>query len=91
VGGALSGRFLGRYESLEEDLNKTLADADIKQRIAVPKVNVAPNKDEAREIALIIHLIHPGCATSSPTGTSLKSRCWATDFEVVGPGERPQC
>jgi hypothetical protein len=46
---ALAVDFLGRYESLEEDLNKALADASIKQRIAVPKVNVTPNKDEARD------------------------------------------
>jgi hypothetical protein len=46
---ALAVDFLGRYESLEEDLNTALAHAGVKQRIAVPKVNVTPNKDEARD------------------------------------------
>jgi hypothetical protein len=46
---ALAVDFLGRYESLEEDLNTALANAGVNQRIAVPKVNVTPNKDEARD------------------------------------------
>jgi hypothetical protein len=41
--------FLGRYETLEEDLNAALAAAGVKQRIDVPKVNVTPNKDRARD------------------------------------------
>jgi hypothetical protein len=45
--GALTVDFLGRYETLEEDLNKALAAAGVKQRIEVPKVNVTPNKDES--------------------------------------------
>jgi len=47
--GALVVDFLGRYESLEEDLNAALAAAGVKQRIDVPKVNVTPNKDRARD------------------------------------------
>ncbi|MEZ5828260.1 MAG: sulfotransferase family 2 domain-containing protein [Hyphomicrobiales bacterium] len=43
--GALAVDFLGHYEHLEEDLNKALAAAGVKQRIEVPKVNVTPNKD----------------------------------------------
>jgi hypothetical protein len=45
---ALAVDFLGRYESLEEDLNKALALAGVKRRIAVPRTNVTPNKDESR-------------------------------------------
>jgi hypothetical protein len=45
----LAADFLGRHESLEEDLNAALGGAGIKQKIAAPKVNVTPNKDEARD------------------------------------------
>ncbi len=45
---ALAVDFVGRYESLEDDLNKALAGAGVKQSIKVPKVNVTPNKDESR-------------------------------------------
>lgn len=41
--------FIGRYENLEEDLNKALAAAGVKERITVPKVNVTPNKDASRD------------------------------------------
>lgn len=47
VHGALSVDFLGRYENLEDDLNKALAAAGITQSISVPKVNVTPNKNTA--------------------------------------------
>jgi hypothetical protein len=43
-GDALAVDFLGRYESLEADLNTALARAGVKRRISVPKVNVTPNK-----------------------------------------------
>ena len=41
--------FLGRYESLEEDLNKALALAGVETRVSVPKVNVTPKKDGSRD------------------------------------------
>jgi len=47
--GVLAVDFLGRYETLEEDLNAALAAAGVEQRIDVPKVNVTPNKDCARD------------------------------------------
>jgi sulfotransferase famil protein len=47
--GKLAVDFLGRYEHLEEDLNKALAAAGVTQKISVPKVNVTPNKDGARD------------------------------------------
>jgi hypothetical protein len=78
VGGALSRRFLGRYESLEEDLNKTLADADIKQRIAVPKVNVAPNKDEARD--------YRSNYSPSPRMRDLVADWYQPEFSLLGYG-----
>ena len=40
--------FLGRYESLEEDLNKVLAIAGVETAISVPTVNVTPRKDNSR-------------------------------------------
>ena len=46
--GNLAVDFLGRYENLEEDLNAALAQAGVKTKVSVPKVNVTPNKDEAR-------------------------------------------
>lgn len=46
---SLAVDFLGRYENLEEDLNRALDAAGVEQRIDVPKVNVTPNKDEARD------------------------------------------
>ena len=49
MNGGLAVDFLGRYENLEEDLNKALATASVKQRITVPKVNVTPNKDTSRD------------------------------------------
>lgn len=45
----LAVNFLGRYENLQEDLNKALEEAGVEQRIEVPKVNVTPNKDETRD------------------------------------------
>jgi len=40
--------FVGRYENLEQDLNKALSAAGVNSRVAVPKVNVTPNKDSSR-------------------------------------------
>jgi hypothetical protein len=48
IEGALAVDFVGRYESLEEDLNKALQMAGVKRRLAVPHTNVTPNKDESR-------------------------------------------
>lgn len=47
--GALAVDYLGRYEHLEEDLNQALANAGVRRRISVPKVNVTPNKDASRD------------------------------------------
>ena len=48
IDGALAVDFVGRYESLEEDLNRALELAGAGTRVSVPRVNVTPNKDEAR-------------------------------------------
>jgi len=48
LSGGLAVDFLGRYESLEEDLNRALEMAGVKRRLSVPRVNVTPNRDEAR-------------------------------------------
>jgi hypothetical protein len=40
--------FLGRYEDLQEDLNKALAMAGAGRDVEVPRTNVTPNKDMAR-------------------------------------------
>jgi hypothetical protein len=46
--GSLAVDFVGRYENLEEDLNKAFELAGTGEHIAIPRVNVTPNKDEAR-------------------------------------------
>ena len=46
---ALAVDFVGRYESLEEDLNKALEMAGVGQRLQVPRTNVTPNKDSERD------------------------------------------
>lgn len=46
--GGLAVDFLGRYETLEQDLNAALAQAGVKTPVSVPKVNVTPKKDAAR-------------------------------------------
>jgi hypothetical protein len=48
IDGAVAVDFVGRYESLDADLRAAIERAGVKQRIAVPKVNVTPNKDESR-------------------------------------------
>jgi sulfotransferase famil protein len=47
--GALAVDFVGRYESLEEDLNKALAMAGAGRRLQVPRTNVTPNRDGAKD------------------------------------------
>jgi hypothetical protein len=44
-GGALAVDFVGRYESLDEDLNKVLKRIGIKRRIKVPRTNVGRDRD----------------------------------------------
>jgi hypothetical protein len=48
IDGALAVDFVGRYESLEDDLNRALELAGAGRRVSVPRVNVTPNRDEAR-------------------------------------------
>ena len=48
IDGSLAVDFVGRYESLEDDLNRALELAGAGARVSVPRVNVTPNKDEAR-------------------------------------------
>ena len=48
IDGALAVDFVGRYESLEDDLNKVLKQIGVKRRLEVPHTNVTPNKDESR-------------------------------------------
>jgi hypothetical protein len=41
--------FIGRYESLDEDLNKALQLAGVKRKIEVPRTNVGSDCDAARD------------------------------------------
>jgi hypothetical protein len=49
IEGTLAVDFLGRYERLEEDLSKALDLAGVARRVAVPRTNVTPNKDEGSD------------------------------------------
>ena len=49
IDGALAVDFVGRYESLEEDLNKALEMAGAGRQLKVPRTNVTPNKDSERD------------------------------------------
>ena len=50
LGGGLAVDFVGRYERLEQDLNAALAKAGVAGcGVAVPRTNVTPNKDDARD------------------------------------------
>ena len=47
IDGAPAVDFVGRYESLEADLNKALAMAGVGRRLKVPRTNVTASRDEA--------------------------------------------
>jgi hypothetical protein len=47
--GALAVDFLGRYERLEEDLNKALDLAGAGRTLTIPRTNITLNKDDARD------------------------------------------
>jgi hypothetical protein len=47
--GALAVDFLGRYESLDDDLAKALALAGVGVRLTVPQANVTPDKGERKD------------------------------------------
>jgi hypothetical protein len=49
IDGALAVDFVGRYERLEQDLNKALDLAGVGRQVAAPRTNVTPNKDGARD------------------------------------------
>lgn len=49
IDGALAVDFVGRYESLEEDLNRALELTGAGRGIKIPRANVTPNKDESRD------------------------------------------
>jgi hypothetical protein len=49
VDGALAVDFVGRYESLEEDLNRALELAGARRSLTVPRTNITPNKDSDRD------------------------------------------
>ena len=68
--------FLGRYENLEEDLNRVLAEAGVHEQIAVPKVNVTPKKDKARNYR----------SYYSPKLRDLVAEWYAPEIELLGYG-----
>ena len=55
IDGAVAVDFVGRYESLDADLNTALERAGVKQRLDVPQQCHAPASEEAGATAVIIH------------------------------------
>jgi hypothetical protein len=48
-GGALAVDFVGRYESLDADLNTVLKQIGVKRRLEVPRTNVTRDRDGSRD------------------------------------------
>jgi hypothetical protein len=74
--GALAVDFLGRYESLEEDLNQALELAGAGRRLTIPRVNVTPNKDETRSYR----------SYYSPETQGLVAEWYAPEIALLGYG-----
>jgi Sulfotransferase family len=49
IDGALAVDFVGRYENLQDELAKALDLAGVGQHLKVPRTNVTPDKDQARD------------------------------------------
>jgi hypothetical protein len=49
IDGALSVDFVGRYENLQDELAKALDLAGVGRHLKVPRTNVTPDKDQARD------------------------------------------
>ena len=78
--GALAVDFVGRYESLEEDLNKALADGGRE----APLGGAAHQRhaQQGREPRLPLLLFTRDRGARRRDGTRRRSRCWAMGFEV---------
>ena len=74
--GPLAVDFLGRYESLEEDLNQALELAGAGRRLTIPRVNVTPNKDEARSYR----------SYYSPETQAIVAEWYAPEIALLGYG-----
>jgi hypothetical protein len=76
----LDGEFavdlLGRYESLEEDLNKALAEIGVGRRLKVPRTNVTLNKDDTRDYR----------SYYSPALRELVAEWYAPEITLLGYG-----
>lgn len=49
IDGALAVDFIGRYENLQDELAKALDLAGVGRHLKVPRTNVTPDKDQARD------------------------------------------
>jgi hypothetical protein len=49
IDGALAVDFVGRYENLQDELAKALDLAGVGRHLKVPRTNVTPDKDQARD------------------------------------------
>ncbi len=77
-GGELAVDFLGRYEHLEEDLNKALAAAGVRSASPCPRSTSRPTRTAPATIAAIIRRAY---ARWWRTGISPRSSCSATTSE----------
>ena len=48
IEGEVAVDYVGRYESLDQDLQTALERAGVKRRLEVPRTNITPNKDQSR-------------------------------------------
>ncbi len=49
IDGGLAVDFVGRYENLQDELAKALDLAGVGRHLEVPRTNVTPDKDQARD------------------------------------------
>ncbi len=73
---ALAVDFLGRYERLEEDLNKALALAGVGRTLKIPRTNITPNKDETRDYR----------SYSSPETRAIVAEWYQSEIALLGYG-----
>ncbi len=74
--GALAVDFLGRYESLDDDLAKALALAGVGERLTVPKANVTPDKGERKDYR----------SYYTPATEALVADWYAPEIKLLGYG-----
>jgi hypothetical protein len=75
-GASLAVDFVGRYESLDADLNKALQMIGIGRQLTVPQSNVTPNKAERKDYR----------SYYTPRTEALVAEWYAPEIELLGYG-----